>query len=75
MVRPLEVHPPGVPRGADLAAELAGDALLDVPLNVILNHLTNERPGYAMLTSERASLPALWGSRIHNQRSDTYCRI
>ena len=45
MVRPLEMHPPGVPRGADLAAELAGDALLDVPLYVILNHLTNERPG------------------------------
>lgn len=44
-MRPLEVHPPGVPRGADLAAELAGDALLDVPLYVILNHLTNERPG------------------------------
>ena len=76
VVRPLEVHPPGVPRGADLAAELAGDALLNVTLNVILNHLTNERPGYTMLlTNERASLPALWGSRIHNQRSDTYCRI
>ena len=42
VVRPLEVHPPGVSRGADLAAQLTVDALLDVPLNVILNHLTNE---------------------------------
>ena len=41
-MRPLEVHPPGVSRGADLAAQLTGDSLLDVALNVILNHLTNE---------------------------------
>ena len=41
-MRPLEVHPPGVSRGADLAAEFTVDALLDVSLNVILNHLTNE---------------------------------
>ena len=43
-MRPLEVHPPGVSSGGDLAAQLTGHALLDVSLNVILNHLTNERP-------------------------------
>ena len=43
-MRPLEVHPPGVSSGGDLAAQLTGHALLDVSLYVILNHLTNERP-------------------------------
>ena len=45
----LEVHPPGVAGGADLAADLAGDALLHVALHVVLHYLTNERtelPGW-----------------------------
>ena len=38
----LEVHPPGVAGGADLAADLAGDALLHVALHVVLHYLTGE---------------------------------
>ena len=51
-MRPLEVHPPGVTRGADLPAQLTVDALLDVALNVILNHLTKEGLYVYVLSTE-----------------------
>ena len=50
MVCPLEVHPPGVAGGADLAADLAGDALLHVALHVVLHYLTNERTVFGQMT-------------------------